>query len=114
MEATKDTITATELDNAFSALTIATRQLVITEIHKAILDTCVEYHKLESRDSQQTLWEEIQAMQVVRDSLKRVDEEYEQIIKTSPPNKLHEPFTEHQEASTPRIDGDSRREDPEG
>src|SRR4051812_37026223 len=74
------------LDNALSALSKSTRALVIVELDKAVRDTCVDYHRETARETQELLWEEIKSLQTITASLKRVDQEYDDIIRTASVN----------------------------
>lgn len=74
------TLTLEQLDAIFSALSSDTRKQVIREIDKAQMDTCVEYHR--SIDiTAQRLFDEVQALRVGINSLKRVDKEYDEITR---------------------------------
>lgn len=73
-------ISQDQLDTIFSALRPETRKVVIAEVHKAMLDTCVEYHR-NSGTAAQVLSDEVQGLRTGLDSLKRVDTEYDEIIK---------------------------------
>lgn len=77
-------ISQDQLDTIFSALKPETRKMVITEVHKAMLDTSVEYHRNIDITAQK-LYEEVMGLRAGLDSLKRVDEEYDDITKQNNP-----------------------------